>query len=576
MKTNIRKYTLTALTACALLAASCVKETSRFEGEEGGGGTRNSGYLSFSDLIVTVEDRTENVGQTPEAYAATRAGNTDLESYNVVIMDADGELVELLDKNGTPCTQFRYGDRPEQIELPVGLYMLSVFSGETPPTAWEGEEGTPTYGATQRFTIVKGETTLLQEMTCHLLSVKVSVAYKDTLIATMSENTQAELVLGDNNSLTFEGKEPALAGYLKPEADRKNPLVLYLTTTFNGKRIDRQPLTVTSDAKAGEWRKITVGLQNAEDGTLIINADIETWISNEEVVIDTRTIAAFCEERIPDENDPDAPKLLWPGHSFDEPFTLDADKFDDNGYFNEPCDFTISTAAPMVSFTVNVATDNAEFEQYLKINRLTEAVDLFTVQGIARTTLRAWGFPAVNLNVTERTFPLKDLMKLLFDYEGTHTFTMTIADEEGRKSTYALTIAVQLATGTAPRIVWEGKDIGQRYDAVEGLEVNIRITAPLGVRSLLVEISGALDLDGMLPASFDLADPETAMPGLSATLEGFGFPVGDEVEGQTSISFDISAFIPLMETFKGDTDFTLTVIDTEGETITEKVMIRVL
>ena len=575
MKTLIRKYTILALAACSLLTGSCVKETSRFEGEGGGIDMQNSGYLSFSDLIVTVEDRTENVGQNPEAYAVTRAGNTDLDTYSVVIMNANGDLMDVVDKNGTACTQFKYGDRPELIELPTGIYTLSVFSGETPDSAWEGEDGTPTYGASQRFTIAKSETTLLQEMTCHLLSVKVSVAYKDTLIATMSENTQAELVLGENTSLLFEGKEPALAGYLKPDADRKNPLVLYLTTTFNGKRIDRQPLTVTSDAKAGEWRKITVGLQHAEDGTLIINAEIETWISNEEVVIDTRSIAAFSEERIPDENDPDAPKLEWPGHSLDEVFKLTPDCYDKNGYFNEPCDFTVKTKDPMASFVVAIATDNPEFSTLLAVKELTEPKDLFTVEGLARTALRSWGFPALNLNVTERTFPLDALMKILSDYEGTHTFTMTIVDEAGRKSTYTLTIEVS-AGGSEPRIVWVGQDITQRHDAVEGLEVNIRIAAPQGVKSLLVTISGALDLDGMLPATFDLADPEAAKEGLSETLREFGFPVGEEVVGQKSISFDISSFIPLMSTFQGDTDFTLTVTDMEGRTATEAVMIRIL
>ena len=576
MKTNIRKYFTFVLATGLVLAASCVEETSRFEGGEEKPDTAVSGYLSFSDLEVTVEDRTENVGQNPEAYAATRAGNTDLDTYKVVIMDADDRLVEVVDKNGAEGTQFAYGDRPEQIELPVGTYRLSVFSGETPDTAWEGEEGTPTYGATQRFTIAKGETTQLQAMTCHLLTVKVSVAYKDTLIATMSADTQAELVLGENTSLTFQGREPELIGYLKPDADRANPLVLYLTTTFNGKRIERQPLTVTSDAKAGEWRKITVGLQNAEDGTVIINAEIETWVSNEEVIVDTRTIAALCEERIPDENDPDAPKLVWPGHSLDEPFKLTPDSFDENGYLNEPCDFTITTKDPMASLQIAVDTDNDAFRNLLTSAELTEPADMFTLpaESVARTALRSWGFPAFNLNVTERTFPLGELMRILFDYEGTHTFTFTIADEAGRKSTHELTIEVAIG-GPEPRIVWVGHDISQRYDAVDGMDVRIRIAAPQGIRSLLVTIGGALDLGDMLPASFDLTDPEAAKEGLSETLGGFGFPVGEEVVGQKSISFDISTFIPLMETFKGDTDFELTVTDMEGLTTTEKVMVRI-
>ena len=273
MKRRFPQY-LTVLLSGLLLAVSCIKETSRFEGGPEKPDNRNVGYLTFEALEMNVVDRTEDIDHHPESYAATRAaGNTDVETYTVEILDANGQPITVTDKNGTTDTHFLYGNRPEQIELPVGVYTLSVYSAPTPDA---GE--TPTYGATQTVTITKGGTTSLQDMTCRLLSVKVTVAYKDTLIATMSTDTHAEVVLGEKNMLLFEGKEPTLVGYLKPTADQSNPLVLYLTTTFNEKKIERQPLTVARDAKAGQYRNITVGLQNAEDGTIIISAKIETWL----------------------------------------------------------------------------------------------------------------------------------------------------------------------------------------------------------------------------------------------------------------------------------------------------------
>lgn len=575
MKMDIRKYFI--LAASALLSVACVNENSRFGGGEEEPDKENVGYLSFAELNVTVEERVEDVGSTPEARALTRAGNTDLATYAVEILDAAGQPVEVTDKNGNAVKSFAYADRPQQIELPVGSYTLSVSSGDTKDAAWDGEEGTPTYGANAKFAITKGNVTSLTDVTCRLLSVKVTVAYKDTLIATMSENTTARLVLSDANALTFEGREPALAGFLKPMAGQKNPLVLYLTTTFNGKQINEQPLSVAEDAKAGEWRKITVGLQHAEDGSVVISAEIETWVYNEEVVVDTRTLATFCEERIPDENDPDAPKLEWPGHSLDEVLKLTPDNYDENGYFNEPCDFTVTTKAPMASLVIDIATDNPEFRALLDAKELTEPKDLFTVQGLARTALRSWGFPLVNLNVTKRTFPLEVLMKILSDYEGTHTFAMTITDEAGRKSTH--TLAVEMSSGGPdPRIVWVGHDITQRYNTSELQEpgsVQIRITASQGVKSLKVAISGALDLDGIVPSEFDLADPEATEAGLSEKLEGLGFPVGADVAGKASLSFDITSFMELMGTFPGDTDFEMTVVDATGVETAEKVMVHV-
>lgn len=586
MKTNIRKYFTLALASGLLLAASCVDEDSRFSGGEEKPDKENVGYLSFAELNVTVEDRTEEVGQMPEArHAVTRAGNTDLDTYTVEILDAAGKAVEVTDKNGNAVKSFRYADRPEQIELPVGSYTLQVNSAsETPATAWEGEEGTPTYGANANFAITKGNTTALTDVTCRLLTVKVTVAYKDTLVATMSEKTTAKLVLGDKTALTFEGREPALAGFLKPEAGQKNRLVLYLTTTFNGKEIREQPLVVAEDAKAGEWRKITVGLQHAEDGTVVISAEIETWVYNEEVTVDARVVAAtaLLEERIPDENDPDAPKLEWPGHSLDEVFKLTPDNFDENGYFNEPCDFTITTKDPMASFEIGIETDNEAFRNLLHAAELTQPVDMFTLpaESVARTALRSWGFPAVNLSGTKRTFPLSELMRVIDDYEGLHTFTLTIADEAGRKSTFTLTIEVA-AGGLDPGISWVGRDITQRYNTADLQEpgsVQIRITASQGISSLLVKITGSLveTLGSVnIPAEFDLTDPEATQAGLSDQLEGLGFPVSADVVGKTSLEFDITSFMPLMSTSSGRTDFRLKVIDGEGTEVHEKVRVFV-
>ena len=576
MKMNIRKYMIPALACSLLLAASCVEETSRFEG--GDREDADTGYLTFDRLEMTVEERAEHVDNRPESYARTRAANVDVESYTVKILDASGQPVEVTDATGATGTSFAYGDRPEQIELPVGSYTLSVYSGETPDVAWEGMEGTPTYGTTQNFTIAKGMTTALQDMTCRLLTVMVTVQYKDTLIATMSKNTTAELVLGDDKSLVFEGKEPDLIGYLKPDADRANPLVLYLTTNFNGKEIVRQLLPVAANATAGQYHNITVGLQNAEDGTVIINAEIETWMENDEVVVDSRKIVvtALCEERIPDENDPDAPKLVWPGHSLDEVYTLTPDSFDANGYFNEPCDFTITTKDPMASLTIAVDTDNAAFSNLLQVSELTEPVDMFTLpaESVPLAELRSWGFPAVNLNVTERTFPLDVLMKILSNYEGTHTFTLTIADEAGRKSTHELKIAVQTDTGDGPRIVWPGHNLGTRYETFAGMDVNLDLSIPQGVRSLWVEIRGALEegLAGMMPSSFELTDPGD----ISEALNGFGFPTGDDVKDRTALTFSISTnLIDMMSVFEGDTDFRLVVTDNAGQQAEATIMLRV-
>lgn len=524
---------------------------------------------------LVVESRNEEIDNTPGA--ETRAnGNTDVDTYTVKIINTD--------KGSEEVASFLYGNRPtEPIELPVGNYALKVFSGDTPDTAWEGEADTPTYGIEKAFRISKGQRTELGTLTCRPLSVKVTVAYRQSLYELLSADTSADVELSGEHSLLF-AKDEKKAGYLRPlfTGDKENALVLYLTTVYEGKQITRQPIKVTNNAKAGEWRKITIYLENGESGSVIINAEIETWVNGETIDVDVQQLATIGEATIPDVDDPDAPKVVW--SKSDEPIrdkvVLTDDSYNEDGYYLGDANVTVHAKDPMQRFMLEVESDNADVKALLEENELTGEVDLFTVSGKARSRLRLWGFPTMNLNVTDRTFDLAPLVKVIFDYEGTHTFRMTVTDERNRRSTTELIFEVNKSGGADPNIRWIGNDIDMRHDVVDGLQVEIRITATKGIRSLMVEISGALGAglpDVNLVNRFDLVDPEAYQPGLSNTLgkDGLGFPVGDEVRNQTSILFPITTFMPLMGSFKGDTDFKLTVTDNEGNTIAKTVMLHV-
>ena len=52
-------------------------------------------------------------------------------------------------------------------------------------------------------------------------------------------------------------------------------------------------------------------------------------------------------------------------------------------------------------------------------------------------------------------------------------------------------------------------------------------------------------------------------------LEGLGFPTGANVQGQQSLSFDISGFMSLLSMLnkKGNCDFKLTVTDASGTNV---------
>lgn len=575
MKQLLKYFAAAGIVSMSLVA--CVSEDPKIDPvppvEQTG-----TGFLALDgSLQLIVESRNEEIDSTPGA-SATRAaaGNTEVETYTVEILDSRGEAA---------AEPFLYGDMPtEPIELPVGAYTLNVYSAPTPDAAWEGDENAPTYGTRQTFTIRKGETTDLGTVTCHPLSVKVTVAYRESLYELLSADTEADVELSGSHSLVF-AKDEARAGYLCPThtGDEPNELWLYLTTVYEGKQITRQPLKVTNNAKAGEWRKITIYLENGEHGSVIINGEIETWVNGETVDIDVQRLATISEATIPDEGDPDAPKIVWSTSNapIADRLVLADDDYNEDGYYLGDANLTVLATDPMQRFMLKVESDNAEVKEILAENELASEVDLFTVTGKARNRVRLWGFPTVNLNVTNRTFDLAPLMKVIFDYEGTHTFAMTVIDEKNRRSVTELVLEVDKSGGADPNVVWVGNDIDVRHEAYAGLQVVIRVKAKEGIRSLRVGISGTLaadpaELSGLgLADSFDLVDPEATREGLGDALRGLGFPVGDDVRDKSEISFDISTFMGLLGSFPGNNDFELTVVDNSGQVCTKTLMLYV-
>lgn len=148
---------LTAAFVAAAMLISCVSEKTSFA-PEGGAHEGETGYLTFGGSL-TVEERNEPDRSTPVAGKATRAANLDLDTYTVEI------TTQRANRAGSGL-RLRATVPRNPSNWPTGTYTLRVYSGETPDAAWEGTEGTPTYGTEQAFVINKGQVTDLGEITC--------------------------------------------------------------------------------------------------------------------------------------------------------------------------------------------------------------------------------------------------------------------------------------------------------------------------------------------------------------------------------------------------------------------------
>lgn len=130
-------------------------------------------------------------------------------------------------------------------------------------------------------------------------------------------------------------------------------------------------------------------------------------------------------------------------------------------------------------------------------------------------------------------------------------------------------------TSETPTITGDGIDTPATFKKGASGTVVVNIKAPNGLTNLNVRIDSPLlppdELEGIgLKSEFDLANPGD----LEDALKGLGFPTGNEVEGKTSVKFDISQFVPLLGALgTGTSKFHLAVTDSKGNTVNKTITI---
>ena len=543
------------------------------------------GYIAFAENGLSVNVDSESAAGDLDT-KATRAEEASAD-YTIEIWNSDNEMV----------ATFKYGDREDNyttsskdasrrgVAVPIGIYTVKAYSAETPK-----ESDTPQYAGETAVSVTK-DAEAEASITCKLSSVKVSVRFDPILASLIAEDTKTRVVLGleDVSEYTFTGRpvtpatEAAIpAGcsklewgaeggyrYLRPNED-VNPLVLYLTTTYNGSAIKDQALRICDDAKPGEWRQVTVKLENGDSGTVYIVVEVNTWVEGEMVDVDVTTMSLFGgESGIPD--DSDAPVIEWVNHDFTQMFTLTDAMFNTAGEYVEGAAFMVTTKSEIVSMMLGVSSTNSDLnETAVDLGLDVEGgLDLTTtLSSTTKMILGGWGFPISNIaGQTELSFDLSKLMKVLHDdYAGTHTFTITVADKLGSSTTVELNITSGLVID--PNVVWVGQNIDNVVDIYpqdpnDKTTMELLVTAKTGIKSLIVTVDGVLAPalpDVGLPTSFDLVKPvkvtdngdgTTTETDISTTLNNLGFKTGDQVKDQTSVSFDITGFKTLLKVAPG-------------------------
>lgn len=566
-------YQILAAGILAVLATGCKDETPNY-GQTGGGSSETVGYVDLNGLSPQVLLDAE-INQTPAQTTAaqTRAVTEATPDYLVRIYNSSDECV--LDTTyGDMQSQFNDGPEQNLLALPVGTYRLEVHSQEpssVPDVEWEA----PTYGTTYDFAVLRSHTsdsplTIADEVVCKLSNIKVTVSISADLAELLGDDTKSTVTLG--SAVAEFTKSESRAAYFRPQNSDGDTLEFKLTGTKDGKPAELSK-TITG-VKAGQWRKIMLSIVYAETGDIKIVVTVDSFVQDSEITINSTE--SLWEPEL--DEGTDRPTLTWPGHDLAQPVALDESMYDPSGTFNGTAPaLTLSAADGIQTLLLGITSDNAAFR-----TEIIEAAGLTDVD-LCGTISRLHPFYGlqVTAGATEATIDLKSIMYLFFGYEGSHTLTFNMTDNKGRNA--VATLQFNYGKGTAeedPSIVCRQFDIDQPHTTQTGDEIDVDIKTASGIQAFVVSIISETLNEEVLAAvglrpTFDLCnitDPEELA---ALTSDDIGFPVNDDVKGQTSMTFSVTKFTGMLSAFPGTHQFKLAVTNAEGSTTTKTLQLIV-
>ncbi|WP_295936881.1 DUF4493 domain-containing protein [uncultured Alistipes sp.] len=562
---------LTMLATVALFATGCVNEDPHYKEDPGPTPSDNTGFLAFGDGALQVIYDTDTETQPDDAEETRKA------SVTRATPEVDDFIVEIFNSAKESVFKKTYAELKaltEPIELAVGAYSLEVRSEETMAAmAWEN----PFYGASREFAVVKAKTTTIDEVVCTLRNIKVTVGFPADLAAMLSASSVSTVTLGDNSAEFIKGETRAV--YFKP-LQEENTLTYALNGTYEDTGDPVKLSKTIEKVKAGQWRKITVKIESADKGSIRFRIVVNNLVQDDNISIDGTE--GLWEEVIEENND--MPSIEWPGHDLTQPYKLTDAMFDAEGNYIGTLALDFESPNAIESLVVSIQSTSSAFMASLASIQIPETFDLcaLSASSPAGIILKGFGYPLGDevKGRTFRSFDIAGQMSMLYAFEGTHSFSFTVTDTNGRSATAALTLVVEQAGGQdAPTIVWRGYDIDQQYEIFDGMPIDIDVTAEAGIKSFWVTIDSEVltpELPSIgIPVKFDLCNVEE-----DALIEilntELGFPVNDQVKNQTFVPFSISQFVELLLMLPaGEHDFILDVTDNNDVTTTKTIQLVV-
>ena len=560
-----------------------------------------TGYIALEG--ISVAEVAEEISSGPASRTAMTRAVEAPNNYKVKILNlkTEDELTytyeQLKNTNGG------------HVALLPGTYTISAESPDYADYIANGERAAwevPVYAGDVTKLVQSRQVTVVDDLICKLANIKTTVTFSQDMARLFMSDEEAEQknltklnvkLSIDDASLTFDRKASAdgKAGYFKTEAGQSVTIKIVLSGEYNTAAADQEPQYTTinwtnelTDCRNGQWRKISIGVADADSGNAQFSIRVENWVYDELVDVDIMQTYSFTEETIPDEevSDENAPVVELPDGSIDSGYDINGSMYDsvlNKWSSNMRINFRPQEGSEVAEIRMSVESDNTAF------------IEAFGAAGLDCNNIPLWpASSAVNgyAILTASTDGLVSAvvrdegMSALYRYEGTHTVKFTVKDNLGRTSYTTLEIRVSAdgpTTEAGPTIKWTSIDKSKTYDfntryPHDEVEIVIEVTTESSFKEFTVEIISekVLPPDDLiqvgLNSHLDLINPGE----YESQLNELGFPTGDNVTSKQTVTFDITSFMTMLTVLntEGDCDFKLTVSDDAG-TVSRTIQLHV-
>lgn len=584
------------------------------------------GYIVTSGLSVTVADNeiistttgesspTKSEASGSEATHLTRSNNTQSAVDSTITKTdpptaeaSDDYKVTILNTKTSETMNYTYADlkKEENQKIPVapGTYKISA---ESPDYAsymagdYYANWDMPVYAGSVTKNVIKATETTVNDLVCSLANIRTSVSLTPDLQSLFLPDDQATeqlpaltvtLSVGEN-SLVYDraAADGEKYGYFKA-VEATNTITVELKGAYNKASGDVEPEYVPvkwtreiTGCKAGQWRKISIHVTNASQGNIQFQMTVENWVYDQKIDVDVTNLYAFGEEVIPDEelSDANSPVVALVGHDITQGYTINQSMYnEDLGKWTENLQATITPQSDVSLRSIKLlfTSDNATLLSDLSAAGYTNNTVQIWPQNSALTSYLLIQDESGVVKAT-----LKDAgMTKLFTYKGVHTVKFIAVDTKGRTSYTNLKITVSEGGSIVtegPTATWVNDRGGQldvpfQLDPNDLPPVELKVESKTGITDFKIEISSTnQEFAELISTMFSTNNLDLINPGSNAeTLASLGFPTGDQVRNQTSLSFDISQFMSALAVFSGEHTFKLQVTDANGQIAKSLILI---